>query len=444
MVGDRPSRGQLHANNTNSAKNSVATFTAAGTYVFQALITNSAVGTSVVSTVTITVNQTPTSHVIFPGTIIMAAGASMQFAAGEADQFGQIIYSLSATWSVSNGGGSINSGGVYTAATTGGSSTIKAVFADSSSATETITVAAPIAWYKADSPSGTTLIDSSGQGKNGQLNGTTSFTAGVSANALTLSGGYASLPQNIVSSLTNFTISAWVDLSTLAYWDRIFDFGTGTNNYMFLTPYAGGTSALRFAILASGGSTEQQLNGPAITTNTWTHIAITLSGSVGTLYVNGSTVATNFSMTWSPSSLGTTNQNFLGKSQFSADPAYSGSIDDFRIYGQALSPSQVMALAAPVFLISPKAVNNPVIGKTTSLSASATDLTAGATSLIYTWSAMGNNPGTISFSANSTNSSQSTTATFTAAGTYNVLLTVDNPLAGIVTTAPSRLWSSRE
>src|SRR5262249_35241741 len=159
----------------------------------------------------------------------------------------------------------------------------------------------------------------------------------VSGNALSLTGGNATLPNGIVSALTNFTIAAWVNVSTLANWDRIFDFGTGTTDYMFLSPDAGSTNKIRFAITTTGGGGEQQLNGPALAANTWTHIAVTLSGTNATLYVNGMPVATNTSMTLNPSSLGVTTQDFLGKSQFSADPALLGSIDDFRIYGTALS-----------------------------------------------------------------------------------------------------------
>ena len=44
-------------------------------------------------------------------------------------------------------------------------------------------------------------------------------------------------------------------------WSRVFDFGTGTNDYMFLTLSAGG-GPLRFAITTNGNGAEQQLNAP--------------------------------------------------------------------------------------------------------------------------------------------------------------------------------------
>ena len=67
----------------------------------------------------------------------------------------------------------------------------------------------------------------------------------------------------------------------------MFDFGTGTNDYMFLTlNAAAGRSGSRSPPAAPGG--EQQINGTGdLPLNTWSHVAVTLSGNTGTLYVNG-------------------------------------------------------------------------------------------------------------------------------------------------------------
>ncbi len=114
----------------------------------------------------------------------------------------------------------------------------------STSKTTTVTLTGPLAWYQADQTAGPTLrTDSSGNAKNGTLTGSYAFGTGVIGNALALSGGYAALPTGIVSTLSNFTIAAWINVGTLTNWERIFDFGTGTTNYMFLTPDAGTTNA---------------------------------------------------------------------------------------------------------------------------------------------------------------------------------------------------------
>ena len=46
-----------------------------------------------------------------------------------------------------------------------------------------------------------------------------------------------------------------------------------------------------------------------------------------------------------PSSLGNTTQNYIGDSQWTADPALLGSIDDFRIHGRAFSQAEIQALS---------------------------------------------------------------------------------------------------
>jgi hypothetical protein len=108
-----------------------------------------------------------------------------------------------------------------------------------------------------------------------------------------------------------------------------------------------GGGPLRYAITTSGNGAEQQLNDTTtLPLNTWSLVTVTLSGTTGTLYVNGQPVATNTNMTLNPSSLGDTNQNWIGRSQFGADPYLNGTVDDFNIYDRALSASEVATLAS--------------------------------------------------------------------------------------------------
>jgi hypothetical protein len=170
--------------------------------------------------------------------------------------------------------------------------------------------------------------------------------SGQLGNAVKLNGGgeFVNLPTGIVSGLSDFTVSAWVNPASNDTWARVFDFGTGTTVYMFMSINGGG-AGLRFAITASGNGAEQQLTGGGqLPLNTWSHVAVTLSGTTGTLYLNGTQVATNPNMTLHPSSLGNTNQNWIGRSQF-PDPFLNAIVDDFNIYDLALSPAAIAALA---------------------------------------------------------------------------------------------------
>jgi hypothetical protein len=167
-----------------------------------------------------------------------------------------------------------------------------------------------------------------------------------SAVKLSGSGDFITLPNNVTSSLNgDWTVSTWVNPQSNAAWSRIFDFGTGTTRYMFLTGSAGG-GPIRFAIsTGGGGAAEQVINGTGqLPLNQWSHVAVVVSGTTGTLYVNGQPVGTNANITIHPSDLGNTNQNWIGRSQY-GDPLLRATVDDFNIYSRALSPAEVTALA---------------------------------------------------------------------------------------------------
>jgi autotransporter-associated beta strand protein len=203
------------------------------------------------------------------------------------------------------------------------------------------------AYLKFDETSGTTAADATGNGWIGTLVNGPTWVAGYSNNAVNLSGSsqYVTMPAGVVSNLNEFTITAWVKPVALADWMRLFDFGTGTGVYMFLTPQNGATHTMRFAITTAGNGNEQQINSSAtLSLNAWHHIAVTLNGGVGILYLDGIAVGTNSTMMLTPASLGITTQNYIGKSQYN-DPYFNGQVDEFRIYNRALSQGEVATLA---------------------------------------------------------------------------------------------------
>jgi hypothetical protein len=140
------------------------------------------------------------------------------------------------------------------------------------------------------------------------------------------------------------TFAGWAKWNGGAGWQRLFDFGTGTANYLFLTPMAY-NGKMRFAITTGGAGAEQIIDAPtAMPTNSWCHFAVTLDGARGLLYLNGLPVATNSNLTLRPWQT-LARSNYLGKSQWPADPLFKGRMDSFRIFGRALGSAEIMDLA---------------------------------------------------------------------------------------------------
>ena len=148
------------------------------------------------------------------------------------------------------------------------------------------------------------------------------------------------LPSGVANS-SDITISTMVKWNGGNNWQRIFDLGTGTTSYMFLTPQSGG-GTMRFAISNGGNTAEQILDTDPLPVGQWVQLAVTLSGNTGILYENGKPIVAG-QILLNPSDINPT-LNYIGKSQFSGDPLFSGSVDDFRIYNYALSQAQIASL----------------------------------------------------------------------------------------------------
>ncbi len=190
----------------------------------------------------------------------------------------------------------------------------------------------------------TNAKDNSGNGHIAVLKGAAKYAAGKTGQGLSLSGSgtsqdYVQLSKKIGDS-TSFTFGGWVYWGGGGNWQRIFDLGKDTTNHMFLTP-SSGSGTVRFGIEIGG--VQQQLNHTAaLPVNTWTHVAVTITGSTGKLFINGALVNTNTTMTHDPVSIGT-EFNYLGKSQFN-DPYFNGRMDDVMLLPYALADAKITTM----------------------------------------------------------------------------------------------------
>jgi hypothetical protein len=248
-------------------------------------------------------------------------------------------------------GGVTGSGGVTGAGGTGNGG------AGSGGATSGL-AAGLVAYYPCDQTAGPTLLDLSSKGRNASLvagmggSGGYSFKTGKLNNALYLvaaNRGYASIPQGVLSGATEMTIATWVYLNAGADYQRVWDFGNDTNVNMYLTARINVVrqKKLYFGITVAGNLNEQGLYGVAeLPVGVWKHVAVVLGSGGGFLYVDGQLVDSNPGISLRPADLGTTLNNYIGRSQYSADPYLDGNIDDFRVYNRALSAAEIRALYA--------------------------------------------------------------------------------------------------
>ena len=203
-----------------------------------------------------------------------------------------------------------------------------------------------VAHYTFDASSDSIASDEVAE-HHGALQAGANRTEGKLGKAVSFDGkaGHVTLPAGIAANLSDFTIAAWIRTDSDRTWARLFDFGDDRGNYLFLSPH-GGSGKPRFGVSTTYGHNEQSIDAnTGLPKHEWAHLAVTLSGKTGTLYLNGTAVGTNPAIDFPPFQLGKTERNWLGRSQFAKDPFLEGAIDDFRIYDGALSPEQIAILA---------------------------------------------------------------------------------------------------
>ena len=208
---------------------------------------------------------------------------------------------------------------------------------------------APDLHYSMDAITGTTVPDSSGNGRNGTISGSTAVIDADTGNALDLTGGHVVLPREVLAGATDLTVATRVRWDGGAAWQWLFGLGSNTTRYLFTSP-SSGDGLLRTAITrAGGGSNEQTVTGSGpLPSGSWVNLAVTLDTTADRLitYIDGaavSSVATDVTagelLTDTATSAG-----FIGRS-FYPDPAFNGAIDDFQVFRSALSASQVSELS---------------------------------------------------------------------------------------------------
>lgn len=182
---------------------------------------------------------------------------------------------------------------------------------------------------------------------NGTLTGGAFIqTDATRGNVLNLSGSsqYVNFTSAGIGSARTF--GGWVKWRGGNAWQRIFDFGQGTQQFFFLCPFTG-NSNLQCAITAQASNYTQVVEAAPLPQNIWTHVAVTLDGRQAILYTNGQVASVNNSVNLLPSDVGAT-KNYFGRSQYPADAYFNGQLDSVKINSRSLSPAEIFAPALTI------------------------------------------------------------------------------------------------
>ncbi|HTA63003.1 MAG TPA: LamG-like jellyroll fold domain-containing protein, partial [Bacteroidia bacterium] len=181
--------------------------------------------------------------------------------------------------------------------------------------------------------------DFSGNGHNGTTVGVSLATDrfGNSSKCYSFAGTstYITCPPATYFTGGDFTISGWVNATSVDTWGRLMDFGNGAGvDNVLVALNAGGSTQL----LASAGNNFQ--SNQVLNNNVWVQVLFTYHANTqnGICYYNGNLIDSGYMA--QPANV-IRNLNYIGLSNWAGDGGVYGSMDDIRIYGRALSTTEV-------------------------------------------------------------------------------------------------------
>ncbi|HTW42954.1 MAG TPA: LamG-like jellyroll fold domain-containing protein [Solirubrobacteraceae bacterium] len=210
-----------------------------------------------------------------------------------------------------------------------------------------VSAAGPVAWFRFSDPAGSgTLEDAVGShaytavnsgivlGGAGPFMGSGSGAFGGEA--------FATLASDPLLDATAFTVEGWVDWAGgSSYGQPIFDFGSGSGDYMYLTPASSASKhRMLFELHTSAGTATVQAK-KELPAGAWEYVAVSeTSAGALTLYLNGEPDGSE-TASLSPASLGSSVPDvYLGKS-LSGAASFQGSMSNVAFYTRALTGEQV-------------------------------------------------------------------------------------------------------
>jgi len=206
-----------------------------------------------------------------------------------------------------------------------------------------------VGYWSMNEGNGTIAHDFSGNGNNGTIYNSPQWINGKRGSALQFnvsgSSQYIDLGNNpTISSLTNLTLSAWINVQAVgSYTDVISSLRDCCGAYKGYGLVLDGSNNPYLQIGDPSGGLWYLTDPHPQPVGKWVHLTATYDGSIVKFYVNG---VLDYSVSYS-GGIGTPatyNTAIGGLGMNPAAFSYHGSIDDVRIYNRALSATEIATL----------------------------------------------------------------------------------------------------
>ena len=156
---------------------------------------------------------------------------------------------------------------------------------------------------------------------------------------------YSAVDTNTIDFTGGFSISFIANFGSVNTWERIIDFGNGELANNIIVAREGATNNFWFEVHNSGTSKGVCRGLNAISNNTLDQytFVVTANGSACGIYKNGTLFTTSIvsGSDFRPNSGITRLNNYIGRSNWSADSYFEGSIQEIAIYNRPLGASEI-------------------------------------------------------------------------------------------------------
>ena len=162
------------------------------------------------------------------------------------------------------------------------------------------------------------------------------------ATALSLNGvagNYIRISNNVPIS-GDFTVESWVYVRSFNSFSRLIDFANGPDNGNVYLALTFGTGGFPIAGVFTNSGNPTLLATNALPSGQWAHLALTVHGTNGTIYINGNIAGVGVLNI--PPNITRAN-NYIGRSAYASDGYANAAFQEIRIWNVARSQSDILS-----------------------------------------------------------------------------------------------------